>query len=187
MATLPTDAKRNWESEKSVTNCLWGVILPLVLRVIFFTYKPILVLHRWLTGAANERGCIIVHIGIRYYDSGDVSKTCESCVVLFTWSKTLQQLVRLLFTMCGSLRKGNSLGWDTKSDDNYGGKYWVLSHGSSLSRRDRITNLKTSSQIISIKFWEGLVSLWCSCNIQLARKWLRIRVYNKVVLDVVYL
>lgn len=60
MATLPTDAKRNWESEKSVTNCLWGVILPLVPRVIFFAYKPILVLHHWLTGAANERGCIIV-------------------------------------------------------------------------------------------------------------------------------
>lgn len=60
MATLPTDAKRNWESEQSVTNCLLGVILPPVLRVIFFAYKPILVLHRWLTGAANERGCIIV-------------------------------------------------------------------------------------------------------------------------------
>lgn len=57
MATLPTDAKRNWESEKSVTNCLWVIILPPVLRVISFAYKPILVLNRWLTGAANERSC----------------------------------------------------------------------------------------------------------------------------------
>lgn len=124
----------------------------------------------------------------RYYDSGDVSKTCESCVVLFTWSKTLQQLVRLLLTMCGSLRKGISLGLDSLqrvmiiTEENP-----EFTHGSSLSRRDRITNLKTSSQIISIRFWEGLISLWFSCNIQLARNWVRIGVFYKVLLEVVYL
>lgn len=151
MATLPTDAKRNWESEKSVTNRLWGVILPPVLRVIFFAYKPILVLHRWLTSAANERSCNQeIRATHRYYDSEYVSKTCESCVVLFNWSKTLRQLVRLLLTMCGSLRKVMII---TEENPEF-------THGSSLSRRDRITNLKTSSQIIFIKFWEGIIMMF---------------------------